>query len=471
LLQARTRIFYSLGGGVYAVKEAAYAIFILLFYTQVLGMSGSVAGVIIAISLAWDAVSDPLVGSWSDRARSRYGRRHPFMVYSTLPLAVGFIGLFSPPAVVVDSGFLLACWLLFWSLWVRTFTTAFAIPHVSLSAELSRDYHERSLLMAMRLGILFLVVLLLPAAGFVFAFGAEEGVDGRFVAQNYPRYGIMSACLVVLFGFLTIMGTRRHTSRPDNRGEKFALPTLRDFRSDVVDTFRNRAFRTVVSYDIASAINWGSTITLNVLVGTYVFEFDSDQMALMMAVPGVAAVGLVWLLLKPLSRRWQKPQLLRLALWGMLINSLWLLPLKLAGWLPDNDSPVILYLNLVHSVLFTFCFLLRITCSMSIVADITDQHELERGERKEGGFFSVVNFVSKLSSLVGPLYGGIVLDVIGLTRQDMPGEVAPEVLAGLMYALLLISIPTMVIALHFAYKVEFSQEQLKNIQAALGQSK
>ena len=89
MIKFQTRVFYGIGGGVYAIKESAYAIFILLFYTQVLGLSGSVTGAIIAASLLWDGISDPLIGSWSDRLRSRYGRRHPFMVYSTLPIAIG----------------------------------------------------------------------------------------------------------------------------------------------------------------------------------------------------------------------------------------------------------------------------------------------------------------------------------------------------------------------------------------------
>ncbi len=79
MLNTQTRIYYGLGGGVYAIKEAAYNTFILLFYVQVLGLSGLVTGAVIAISLLWDAVSDPLVGSWSDRLRSRHGRRHPFV--------------------------------------------------------------------------------------------------------------------------------------------------------------------------------------------------------------------------------------------------------------------------------------------------------------------------------------------------------------------------------------------------------
>ncbi|MFT6286419.1 MAG: GPH family glycoside/pentoside/hexuronide:cation symporter [Alcanivorax sp.] len=467
MLNTQTRICYGIGGGVYAIKEAAYNTFILLFYVQVLGLSGLVTGAVIAISLLWDAVSDPLVGSWSDRLRSRYGRRHPFMVYSTLPVAIGFIGLFAPPSAVTESSTLLACWLLFWSLWVRTFITTFSIPHLALSAELTSEYNERSELLGLRLGFLFLIVLILPALALVLVFGADQEMDGRFIAENYPMYGLMSAGLAIVLGVITVVGTRRHTSRPDANGENYALPSLKNYIGDVSQTFGNKIFRTIVCFEIAASIAWGSVATLYVMVGTYVFEFSAIKMAITMAVPGVLAVALVWLLLKSISRRWQKPQILRYSLWGMVFDTLWLLPLKLADMLPPNDSLAVLGLYLLQVTIFSFFFLLRVTSSTSIVADITDQHELEEGGRKEGGFFSVLNFTAKMASLVGPLYGGIALDVIGLNRQDLPGEVAQPVLAGLMYSVMLIGVPALLIALRYAYKLQFSKEQFDDIQATL----
>ncbi|MEM6486375.1 MAG: MFS transporter, partial [Pseudomonadota bacterium] len=123
----RDRLYYSAGGAVYATKEAAYNIFILLYYTQVLGLNGALTGTVIACGLAWDAISDPLVGTWSDRLKTRFGRRFPLLVASILPLGIGYLGLFTPPASILDDTFLLAGWLLFWSLWVRTFITSYAI--------------------------------------------------------------------------------------------------------------------------------------------------------------------------------------------------------------------------------------------------------------------------------------------------------------------------------------------------------
>ncbi|MDG0979422.1 MAG: MFS transporter, partial [Halieaceae bacterium] len=80
MVSIKTKWMYGAGGAVYAAKEAAYTMFVLLFYTQVLGLSGTLTGIVISISLLFDAVSDPLVGAWSDRLRSNLGRRRPFMI-------------------------------------------------------------------------------------------------------------------------------------------------------------------------------------------------------------------------------------------------------------------------------------------------------------------------------------------------------------------------------------------------------
>ena len=158
------RLSYGLGGAVYAVKEAAYVMFVLLFYTQVLGLSGTATGIVLSLSLLWDAVSDPMVGSWSDRFKSRWGRRHPFMIFSTVPMGLGFIALFAPPDFVLDSQLWLAGWLLGCSLWIRTALTFFSIPHYALVAEMTQDYHDRTALMGQRTAFLFLTTLLLPLA-------------------------------------------------------------------------------------------------------------------------------------------------------------------------------------------------------------------------------------------------------------------------------------------------------------------
>ena len=81
---------YAVGNVPFSVKEAVYANFVIFYYTQVNGLSGSLAGLAMFISLVWDAISDPIVGSWSDNFRSSWGRRHPLLVLGALPTTLLF---------------------------------------------------------------------------------------------------------------------------------------------------------------------------------------------------------------------------------------------------------------------------------------------------------------------------------------------------------------------------------------------
>ena len=225
------RAGYGFGGMVFSVKEAAYSTFVLLFYTQVLGLAGTAAGVALAVAVIFDAISDPIIGAWSDRLESRWGRRHPFMVAGTLPMGVGFIGLFAVPDGVMADQTLLMLWLMFWSIWIRTTLSIFAIPHLALSAEMTSDYRERSAILGARMFFVFLGTVLVPALALVFLFNQYGDVDGRFERGNYPVYGLISCIATWGVGLVTIWSTRRYAvPRPLN--PEAASPGFRQFIAD-----------------------------------------------------------------------------------------------------------------------------------------------------------------------------------------------------------------------------------------------
>lgn len=246
-LPLTSRIYYGSGATVFATKEAAYAMFVLIYYTQVLGLSGTLVGIMIALGLVWDAISDPLVGAWSDRVKSRHGRRHSFMLFGIVPSAVGVIGLFSPPDWAQSSSAYLAGWLLFWSLWVRTFTTFFSIPHLALSAELSGNYVERNQIMAMRMAFLFSTIFLLPAVALFAIFNSAAGEpDGRLVSDNYLHYGYLSCAVVLLAGVACTLGTYRYRFQGRDHKSTQAV-TLTALLKDLLSTLGNRNYVFVVS--------------------------------------------------------------------------------------------------------------------------------------------------------------------------------------------------------------------------------
>ncbi|MBT4521040.1 MAG: sugar transporter [Halieaceae bacterium] len=464
-LSLKHRLSYGSGGAVYAVKEAAYSMFVLFFYTQVLGLGGTATGFVLFLGLIWDAISDPLMGSWTDRFKSRWGRRHPFMVTSTVPLALGFIALFNPPQWALDNSTILAGWLLFCSIWIRTAVTVFALPHMALAAEMTRDYLERSRLLGMRVGFLFLTSTLLPALSMTLLFGEVDGEDGRFNAANYIDYGWWSAAVVVVGAIICVWGTRRFI--PATRIAPQRMPTgsnpaslMRDF----VLMFRNMNFRNLLFYDLAASASSGITLTLNTLLWTFYWELSADQIALVMGVPLLVGMPLALSALGPLGRRLSKDRILFYALLVMLLDLTWPYLLRWFELIPDNGNNTIVALLFVQNFIFLVAYTLRVVAGYSITADITDEHEAEHGTRQEGGLYSAVAFTTKLAAAAGPLYGGIALDTIGLTEGIMPGEASQGMLNGLMWAVAIGVIPLMLIACYFAARVSMTASHLQQIQ-------
>jgi len=123
-------------------------LYIMKFSTDVLLIAPAVMGTIFGISRVWDAVSDPLVGYLSDRTRMGLGRRRSWLLISIIPLAGTFIWVFSPPDSL--SGNYLIAWMAFGVIGFYSAATIFIVPHMSLGAELTPNYHERSRLYGLR---------------------------------------------------------------------------------------------------------------------------------------------------------------------------------------------------------------------------------------------------------------------------------------------------------------------------------
>ena len=106
-LRIGTKVFYGSGAAAEAAIHITFNTFNFLFYNNVLGLSGTLTGLAITIALVFDAISDPVVGSISDRWRSKLGRRHPFLYLSAVPMGVCFIALYAPPLFLGDMGLFL----------------------------------------------------------------------------------------------------------------------------------------------------------------------------------------------------------------------------------------------------------------------------------------------------------------------------------------------------------------------------
>ena len=95
-LPVSTKVLYGFGSMAFGIKDNAFAYFLLFVYVQVFGLSPDLAGLAILLMLVFDAVSDPLVGYFSDNTKTQWGRRHPYIYLSALPVCISFFVLWIP---------------------------------------------------------------------------------------------------------------------------------------------------------------------------------------------------------------------------------------------------------------------------------------------------------------------------------------------------------------------------------------
>ena len=181
---------YGIGEISNGMVGAGFGFFLLFYLTAVCGMSGTVAGSATLIATLVDAVADPAIGLASDRLKTRWGRRLPFMVVSIIPFAIAFGVLFSMPASLTGSAqflYVTVCLIV-----LRLALSAFILPFTAVGAEITDDYRERASVVAFRLtfqnaGVLACVVLGLG----VFMAGLVMGASSNLYAMLASRPGAL----------------------------------------------------------------------------------------------------------------------------------------------------------------------------------------------------------------------------------------------------------------------------------------
>ncbi len=425
-LSWRLRVLYGVGQLPEGVKTAAFGFFLLFYFNQVLGLSGTLAGVALFIALCFDAVSDPLVGSWSDFARTRWGRRHTFMYWAAVPFAVSFLLLFMPPEGLGQTGLFL--WLLVFAVLVRTTMTFYQVPYLSLGAELTANYDERTLLAAFRNVFQLLGMFAVLIGGNLLFFRATDAyANGQLNPEAYLPFAV--ACMPFLLGgiWLAALGTHDQIGRLAQPEANAARPAmLRAAVKDVVTAFRIPAFVAVVCASIIFGINQGMIQALHLYMATYFFELSSGQITFLFA---GAIVGIVTgsLLSRPVAGMIREKRNVFIA--GSAWYALWtssIIILRLLDLIPGNEDPIVAVMYIGTGCVSALGLGVAIPMMGSMIADVTDEHERRHGSRQEGIYYAAASFASKVVGGAGPVVAGFIIDMAGIAPGSAPSEVAPE---------------------------------------------
>ena len=210
-LSFSTKFFYGFGSISFGIKNNGFSYFVLFVYVFVFGLPAWMAGLALNLILVADAFTDPLVGYYSDRLRSKWGRRHPFMYAAAIPVTLSFYFLWSPPDNLTNLE--LFFYLLICATIIRVFITFYEIPSIALGPELTDNYVERTSLMSYRYFFGWfggLTTYNLVWWYYAPKYETEIYTSGRFNPDLWPEWGLVAALLIFLGIVVTSLGTHKH---------------------------------------------------------------------------------------------------------------------------------------------------------------------------------------------------------------------------------------------------------------------
>lgn len=420
-----TRLSYGFGSVAYGTKDNGFNYFLLLFYSQVVGIDHQLVGFAVLIALIIDAISDPLVGNWSDNFRSRWGRRHPFMYLSVIPVTVSYYLLWSPPQGWTEMQ--IFWYLLILAVIIRTFITFYETPSSALGFELTTDYEQRSTLISFRyfFGWFGGTALTVSMYALVFvAFVTPTISDGRFNPDSYKMYGLISAILIFSSIMISSLGTHSHipylsTAKPKTKRQ------VKEILAEVRTMFWERNFIALFGAALFGAVATGMSAALSFILYTYFWQFSSEQIALLTF--GVFGSAIIGSTLAPfVTRKFGKKKSAIVIGLIAFLGSPTPIVLRLAGILPASETPFVfwfVFFTTLIDVGLIICFQILTT---SMMADLVEQHEIKTNKRAEGIFAASATFIRKLVQGFGLITATTVLTLAQFPKGARPEDVAPE---------------------------------------------
>ena len=376
------------GPPVVALSGALFFVqfYFLKFATDVLLIAPLVVGVIFALGRAWDAISDPIVGQWSDRTRTRLGRRRPWMFAAIPLLAASFVMIWLPPVSL--SGALLIAWVTVALFGFYTAFTAYIIPHLALGAELTRDHHERSRIFGIR-GAAFMLGMAPAFAGMQFVNNAEVPRD----AAAGLALGIAALVVVLL---LVPPGVLRERRDFQGRGAEGLRKAMRD-------VLGNPHARVLIFVQFIEMMGAGVLGILSPYLAEYVWKRPDMIGPLPAVFVGATLLSIpIWVYL---SRRFGKRDVWRVAMLGA--------GLSFGGTVFVTEGEI----GLVVVLLFFAGLSSGCGAAMgpSVLADVIDYDEYLSGERKEGAYAATQGFAIKAANAIIILLVGLFLQFSDFT--------------------------------------------------------
>lgn len=424
----RAKLFYGFGSAAFGLKTAGFNTMLGFYYSQVIGLRTDLAGLAVFCALLVDAFVDPVIGHISDNMTTRWGRRHPFMYFSAVPVGIAFYFLWSPPALGQDGLFF---YLVAMAITVRIFISLFEIPNSALIAELTTDYDQRTIFLSYRyffgvlggglMGFITNQFFLVPDAAHKF---------GQLNPAGYPVYGLVGSVALTVIIIASSLGLHRYIKHflvvaP----RQITIPNI--FR-EIFESLGNHSFLVLVSAALCGTIAIGTSGYLTNYFATYFWGLSAKQLSLFSLAALVAAVMGVFVA-APMSKIFGKRQLAIALFISFIFTSSIPIALRLIGFFPANGSPFLVPLLLADRLVSDTLAIVVLIMFSSMLTDVVEDNEIKTKRRSEGLFFAAMAFISKATTGVGALIGGYMLRLVAFPEHASPDTISVQVLHNLAY--------------------------------------
>ena len=438
-LSRRKKLMYGVGDLGFSLTSTILGVYFLFFMIEVVGLRPAVAAIPIGIGKIWDFINDPIFGYISDRTRTRWGRRRPYLLFGALPLAFTFTMLWYQPGFESTTA-LVAYYSIAYIIFEASATLLY-MPYFALTPELTSDYDERTSLTSYRM---FFSIL-----GSLLAFTVPLLIVGSFTPENAPKVFLMGAIFGLISAlpmFITFFGTEERIDLAD-----LEKPTLWESMKSV---WKNVPFRYGLGIFLATWISVDILQTSLLFYVRFVVQREAQNDLIMATIFVVAMFALpIW---NWVSKRWSKryAYMIGIAFWAVV-------QLVLILMTPSTPLALLLILCSMAGIGVAAAHVLP----WAILPDAIEWYEYKTGERHEGMFYSITTLARKVTSAVSVTFIGPILELTGY--QPNVTHQSPEAIQGIK--MIIGPIPAILLALgiFLAYKYPLDRDEFLKIVAKL----
>lgn len=414
LIPQNIKVNWSVGALGVAFMMNTVAGLSLFYLISILKIPPATAGIIVFIPKLFDAITDPLVGTWSDRMAAGKSRRRPFLFGGAILSALSFLMIFTTPIFetqIATIGYVFTALMLF-----AFGYTLFNIPYMSMPAEMTGDYHERSSIHGYR-------VIAFTIGGFLAGSGVPYTLEvlGRTDTSSYATVGVVGAILIFITMMVAWYGTSgaRFTDASEVRSNPF---------KEVGHVFTNKHFLRLLLLKFCQLFGVAATIAAFKYFIVNVMQLDFKDLALY----GLAA-GIIGLITAPLFVKLSK----KIGKSQTYMISATCSVLSVASWTFAGPGEPMEYI-IIRALLVGAAGTGNVIMAMSILTDIINYDAKLTGVRREGVFTSLYSFVEKFTFALGPLVIGLALQYAGYSEdltnaEKQSPEIRHALLLGVSY--------------------------------------